>query len=51
MFCVYVLGVSLLSGTWNHFVTMTDGAGFLSSVYSHERRDLAATVLFTIPVR
>lgn len=36
-------------GTWNHFLTMTDGCRFLSSSYPRPRLDLGATVLFFIP--
>jgi hypothetical protein len=30
---------------------MTDGCGFLSQHYPKQRRDLAASILFLIPVR
>ena len=33
----------------NHFLTMTDNCGALSNVYTGERRDLVASVLFLFP--
>lgn len=34
----------------NHMLTMTDGCGMLSKVYTGPRRDLAASVLLLIPI-
>ena len=34
----------------NHILSMTDAGGFLSKIYRGERRDLAASVLFYLPV-
>jgi hypothetical protein len=34
----------------NHFITMTDCHGMLTKHYKGERRDLAASVLFLIPI-
>ena len=34
----------------NHIMTMTDGLGFLSKIHQGERRDLAASVLFYVPI-
>lgn len=34
----------------NHMLTMTDCCGMMSNVHSGERRDLAASVLFYIPI-
>jgi hypothetical protein len=36
--------------TAQHVLTMTNGVGFFSNVYSGDRRDLVASVLFFIPV-
>jgi len=36
--------------TAQHLLTMTDGVNFLSEIHQGDRRDLAATILFYIPV-
>jgi hypothetical protein len=36
--------------SFNHFIMMTNAAGFLSSILPVARRDLAASILFRIPV-
>jgi hypothetical protein len=40
----------IVVGSLNHLLTMTDACNFLSSVYRGERRDLAASALFAIPL-
>ena len=40
----------LNEGTVNHFLTMTDCCGMLSSVHTGDRRDLCASVLFFVPL-
>ena len=45
LLCMYIFVVSL-----NHILTMTDCCGMLSKVYSGKRVDLAASVLFFIPL-
>ena len=46
IFCAFPHGCC----TVNHGLTMTDACGMLSQVYPGNRRDLAASVLFFIPV-
>lgn len=46
IFCNFPHGACTL----NHLLTMTDCCGMLSNIYMGPRRDLAATILFMIPV-
>ena len=46
LFCAFPHGCC----TVNHGLTMTDACGMLSQIYPGKRRDLAATVLFFIPI-
>jgi hypothetical protein len=36
--------------SFNHNLTMTDGVGMFTDIYNGDRRDLAATILFFIPI-
>ncbi|CAM9117060.1 unnamed protein product, partial [Ectocarpus fasciculatus] len=45
IFCMFPHGACSI----NHFLTMTDNCGMLSKIYTGERRDLVASVLFMIP--
>jgi hypothetical protein len=46
MFCAFPHGTS----TASHILTMTDCCGMLSEHYKGDRRDLCASILFSIPV-
>ena len=37
-------------GTINHILTMSDACKMLSEIYTGERRDLAASILFVFPI-
>lgn len=46
IFCAFPHGCC----TVNHGLTMTDACGMLSHIYTGDRRDLAASILFFIPI-
>lgn len=46
IFCCFPHGAC----TINHILTMTDSCKMLSEVYTGERRDLAASILFVFPI-